>query len=58
MTILETEIWQLVGKFLEFKLEVVKDNDINLSREEKQILLPWATQLRDEAQELIELLVK
>ena len=58
MTILETERWQLVGKFLEFKLEVVKDNDINLSREEKQILLPWATQLRDEAQELIELLVK
>ena len=58
MTILETEIWQLVGKFLEFKLEVVKDNDINLSREEKQILLPCATQLRDEAQELIELLVK
>ena len=58
MTIVELELWQLVGKVLEFKREIVKDNDINLSEEIKQALLPWAEQLRDEAQELVDLIKK
>lgn len=58
MFILERELQQLVGKLIEYKLEITKDNDINLSRDTKKILLPWAEQLQDEAQELVNLLKK
>lgn len=54
----EVEICQLVGKLIDYKLSIVKDNDINLSGRVKSAIKPWAIQLRDEVQELVKLIEK